>query len=605
MVIIVVELGLTAWLLGSLVVSTSVHPGASEPPAPPAGEIALPPCADGDPAQPPVVGSVAVAGSISVAEDVGRHGMTYLPATRTLAFGQAAASRIELVEYTLFGDRAGASALPVAGADGLATSPSLESPLVVLDATEGSLHIVGRAGASVAASEPVDLDGTGVDHASAIDVDQSANAVVIIDTDSDLILRVGFRQLSRDSQYAAELTGGCQERLPVLRDAGSVSLAIRATDGHLFLAADDGTSLHELNRDGQPIAVYDMTGIGLRSVRGLTFGPTADPADDPGADQLYLLDGLRQGGRIVALSFSAPPTSSPPADVAGAVVGRIDTGGLDPISSDPGGVAYDPIGRRVLVTDSDIDEIRPDDGNTVFAIDEDGTWHGLGSPGGITEVTDITVDAAANRWFLSDDHLRIVMQIQLGKDGVFNTLDDRISRFSTDAFGSGDPEGVAFGQNSIFIADGSDSEIYRVMPGPDGIFGGISTGSDDTVTHFDTGALGITDPEGIDYDQQRGTLYIQGRDEEEPILELGTDGSVVSRISLPADLLVSPGGIGLVPALDGSDGLSLLVADRGEDNADSATPIDGHLVEVRVDWLAGRSLTASPADPRPQPTKSP
>ena len=605
MVIVLIELGVTAWLLGSLAGSASRAPSASDPSAPPAEQIALPPCADGEPAQPPAAASVAVAGTINVAETVGAHGMTYLPANRTLAFGQPAASRVELVEYTLFGDRAGASALPVASADGLTTSPSRESPLVVLDAPGRSLQLVGRGRAAEATSNPVDLRGTGVGHASAVDLDPSVNEVVLIDSESDLILRFGFRQLSRGSQYVAELTGGCQLRLAVLREARSVSLAIRAADGHLFVAGEDGAALHELNREGHPLAVYDMTAVGLSTVRGMTFGPTADPADDPAAVQLYVLDGLKKGGRIVQLSFTTPPTPAPPTDVPGSVVARMDTAGLDPISSDPGGVAYDPIGERILVTDSDIDEIRPEDGNTVFSIGKDGTWLGLGSPGGVTEVTDIAVDAAGGRWFLSDDRLRIVVEIQLGQDGLFDTLDDRISRFSTEAFASTDPEGVAYGQNSIFIADGSSSEIYRLTPGPDGVFGGIDASSDDTVTHFDTAALGVSDPEGIAYDPQRGTLYLRGRDQKEPIVEVGTDGTLVSRIFLPEEMLISPGGIGLVPALDGSDSLSLLVADRGEDNAASATPIDGHLLEVRVDWLAGRSLTASPADPRPPPTESP
>jgi hypothetical protein len=125
------------------------------------------------------------------------------------------------------------------------------------------------------------------------------------------------------------------------------------------------------------------------------------------------------------------------------------------------------------------------------------------------------------------------------------------------------------------------------------------------IASFDTEALGIADPEGVDYDPGRGTLYVVSRKAHEAIVEVATDGTLVSRFAVPEGTLISPGGIALVPARDGSDSLSLLVADRGEDNSDSAAPIDGRLIELRLDALAARSVREFRAALRPNPTQSP
>jgi hypothetical protein len=600
------ELIVAGWLVASLVGSASRPASdASDLATPGVEPIALAACQVAEPANPPLVGSVYTAKTITMADAVRQNGLAYLPSNRTLAFGQAVGAQILLVQFTLFGDRAGSTALPVEQSDGITTDSNTVSPLVILDNGSGSLRFVTRDGREIAtASSPVDLRATGAAEASAIDLDPAADAVVLVSAEQDEILRFGFRQLPRGSQYVAELTGGCQIRLPVLREASDISMAIRPSDGNIFLAGGDGTVLHELNRDGHPIAIYDLAPLQLEAVHGLTFAPTADPTDAPGALDLYLLDSSGAGGRIVELAF-APAAAPSTIDATASVGSVVDTSTLDPISSDPGGVAFDPTGRQLLVTDSDIDEIRPEDGHALFAIAEDGTWTGLGSPGGLTEVTDVAVDAVGGRWFLTDDSKQVVLVIDLGDDGVYGTRDDRTSRFSTAEFGADDPEGIAFGQDSLFISSGSTSQVYRVSAGPDGVFSGQANGSDDMIASFDTEALGIADPEGVDYDPGRGTLYVVSRKAHEAIVEVATDGTLVSRFAVPEGTLNSPGGIALVPAMDGSDSLSLLVADRGEDNADSAAPIDGRLIELRLDALAARSVKEFRAALRPSPTQSP
>jgi hypothetical protein len=157
-----------------------------------------------------------------------------------------------------------------------------------------------------------------------------------------------------------------------------------------------------------------------------------------------------------------------------------------------------------------------------------------------------------------------------------------VRRFDTTAFGSGDPEGLAFGQRTIFISDGDGAEIYRLAPGPNGYFDGTAPGGDDTVTSFDTARHGVTDPESVAYDPERGTLFVMSRRQQEPIIEVTTAGELVTIIAVEGDL-VSPAGLTIAPSLDGSGARSLFVADRGEDNARSEHPNDGRIVEVQLE----------------------
>jgi hypothetical protein len=118
----------------------------------------------------------------------------------------------------------------------------------------------------------------------------------------------------------------------------------------------------------------------------------------------------------------------------------------------------------------------------------------------------------------------------------------------------------------------------------------VAPTGDDVVTSFDTAALGVTDPEGLAFDGDDGTLFVLSRNRREPILEVATDGTLLSAITVDREQLVSPGGIAMGPALDGSGQINLFVADRGDDNARSTVPNDGALLEIELERGSARLL---------------
>ncbi|MGH2383617.1 MAG: hypothetical protein ACRDGB_00995 [Candidatus Limnocylindria bacterium] len=575
-------LGYVGGLLGRGADRAQVEPSPRPTPAP---STAIAPCGQPPASQPAAPATLYEAGVIELEAGVAPAGLAYLPGARTLAVAQATDEDVRLVSSTLYGDSAGTLAIDVERADHLAAGAAATSPLVVLDKAQQSLRVLLRneSGAVDSVHGSIDLRGADVGDVAGMGVDPDGETVVLLDATRDRLLRIGLDGLAGGPVHISQLAGACDVQVPGVA-SGSTLLAVRPTDGHVFLATLTDTVLHELDRAGQAIGQVDLGDAGLASVTAMAFAPSADPNDAEDVLHLHFLESDPSNPRIRTLSFS-PPATTPAAvpELTGSIVTRISTAALNPPSSDPGGIAYDPARDRLIVTDSDIDELPDFAGHVVFALEANGTWVGLGQPRGAIEITDVAIDAGSDRWFFTDDSDATIIQVELGDDGQFGTRDDRISTISTTAFGNSDPEGVAFGQGSLFVTDGAATRVYRLTPGPDGEFNGVPPAGDDRVTSFDTAALGISDPEALAFDPNRGTLYVLSRDRREPIVEVATDGTLMTVIAIDRDELNSPGGLTLAPALDGSGRLSLFIADRGEDNARSDVPNDGMLLEVQVD----------------------
>jgi len=205
---------------------------------------------------------------------------------------------------------------------------------------------------------------------------------------------------------------------------------------------------------------------------------------------------------------------------------------------------------------------------------------------------DIDIDVAPDGHFwISDDGQQRVFDINLGPDGKFRTGDDSLRTISV-AFDS-DPEGLTLakisGETQLFLVDGKGKKIWRCRFGPNGVFNG---GGDDIITSFDVLSLGISDPEGIDYDANRGTLWVIDHSGK-TLNEVSISGALRQSFDLvglagaftPADVTIAPGS---------QSGTSLYIVDRGVDNNDDPNENDGKIYEIQLSAGNSSNLLGNP-----------
>jgi hypothetical protein len=206
----------------------------------------------------------------------------------------------------------------------------------------------------------------------------------------------------------------------------------------------------------------------------------------------------------------------------------------------------------------------------------------------------VAVNPVTGSIFISDDNADEVFEVHLGADNRYCTADDTLTSIDARAYGSQDPEGIAFGQGKLFISDGLGAELYTVSPGPNGIFDGRSpTGDDVLVNHFDTNALGIRDPEGVGFHPQRGTLFFVSRLERESMFEVTLAGAIVNVFNVGPLNAVVPSGLGIGPSSQTAGKMSAYIVDRMVDNDTNPNENDGRLYEV--------TLVSLPPLPQPGP----
>ena len=308
---------------------------------------------------------------------------------------------------------------------------------------------------------------------------------------------------------------------------------------------------------------------------------------------------------LVALPILASSAIQLPAARAGGrtaeLVRVIDTSSWSPPSPDPSGLAFRPSSGRLLVPDGEVDETSRFRGVNLF---EASTAGGLASTYDLTsfstEPTDVAVIPNNGRWLFVDDFKDRVFQVSLGADGAYGTADDsRTTLFRTGPFGSTDPEGLAFGAGSIFVSDGTDTEVYRVDKGPNGRYDAVPPDGDDVVKSFDTLSAGMRDPEDVDYDVANGHLYVVSR-RDKAIAEMTLTGGLVQLFDVSGTGLQGGAGVAIVPQTDPGT-TRLFVSDRGTDNDTDPGENDGKIFEYR---LVSSAANQAPTLTNPGPQTS-
>jgi DNA-binding beta-propeller fold protein YncE len=296
------------------------------------------------------------------------------------------------------------------------------------------------------------------------------------------------------------------------------------------------------------------------------------------------------GGEAVA----APLQSS--------LVNTIKTSQWSPASPDPSGITYDSLANRLLVVDGEVDEMSIFRGTNYYEATLGGD---LVRTANTTAFSHEPVGVAFNpagRIFITDDDQDRVFEVTLGGNGRFEAGDQRRS-YSATLFGSSDPEGAAYDPvgNRLFIADGAGTEIHAVNA-VDGVFGN----GNDRMSHFDTRALGISDPETVEFNPASGTLYLIGVSGDR-IVEVTTSGARVSEIDtsyVPIDRL---GGLAYAPSSRNAAQGSFYIADRKLDNDGNPRENDGTIYEVTAgsapppgDIPITAGVASQTADPGPE-----
>jgi hypothetical protein len=293
--------------------------------------------------------------------------------------------------------------------------------------------------------------------------------------------------------------------------------------------------------------------------------------------------------RLIYLCLCVPLVSalgvSPVRAATGKVIHVHRTSVWSTPSPDPMGITYDPRTHRLLIADSEVDEV-PSlwKGRNFFVVRRKGNLASSRTFKRFTvEPCDVTLAAGDRALYVVDDDLDRVFRDRAGKDGLFGTRDDVAATvLRTRRFGSFDPEGLAWVPRArmLIVTDGADAalnaRVYAIRQGKDHRFGT----SDDVVRHFGIHRYGYTDADGVAVTRFSHHLLIVS-DRQSFILETTMGGRLVRKIDISATGIKAASGITFAPGTDGSPS-RLYITDRGVDNNVNPHENDGRLFELKI-----------------------
>jgi hypothetical protein len=290
---------------------------------------------------------------------------------------------------------------------------------------------------------------------------------------------------------------------------------------------------------------------------------------------------------VLCLSVTAALLSAPPALAAhGAIVRVTLTSVWATPSPDPMGITYDARTKRLLISDSEVDEM-PGlwKGRNLFVVKRRGALVASRTLKKFTvEPEDLAIDSRHRALYITDDDLDRVFKDKAGKDGVFGTRDDVVKTvLHTHRFGSLDPEGLAWRggrKPMLIVTDSGDTgptsvpRVYKILRGKDKRFGT----RDDVITSFGTHKYGFTSSEDVAIKGKR--LFIVSN-RQHYILETDLSGRLIRKIDVSSAGIKAASGITFAPGTDGGKG-RIYITDSGVDNGVDPSENDGRLFELRI-----------------------
>lgn len=295
---------------------------------------------------------------------------------------------------------------------------------------------------------------------------------------------------------------------------------------------------------------------------------------------------MKQMKRAIGLVLSVPLVASllntQPAHADHAAVVRVTlTSVWATPSPDPMGITYDPRTRRLLISDSEVDEI-PSlwKGRDLFVVKRKGNLVSSRTFKKFTmEPEDLALDNRHRALYVTDDDLDRVFRDKPGKDGLFGTRDDVVvTVLRTHRFGSFDPEGLTWlpQKKMLIISDSTSHRIYKIRQGRDRRFGT----RDDLIRSFGIHRYGFTTAEDVVVTPFTHHLMIVSS-RQHFILETTMKGALVRKIDLTAVGIKAASGITFAPGTDGSR-RRLYITDSGVDNNVNPAENDGRVFELKI-----------------------
>jgi sugar lactone lactonase YvrE len=370
-------------------------------------------------------------------------------------------------------------------------------------------------------------------------------------------------------------------------------LAYDPKSGRLYALAPATGELLELAADGTLLAVRQFPDE-ARAARAIAFAPSTDTTDDPGIQHLFAAAPNDSGGTTLELALDQLVLAAAPT-VKATLLQTVLTSNFTPPSPDPSGIELLGPNGPLLISDGEVEEtvngITLYRGVNLWTVNLDGT---VASTADTTffsdEPTGVAVNPANGHLFFSDDTgTESVYEVTPGSDGKVS-VGDTVRQIKVANYGPIDCEGVAFGDGSLWIAAGSEAEVYRISPGPNDVFDG---GGDDVVSHFDTNAAGLTDAEGIAYDSDGGNVYVAGPAQDSLVAHFSPTGTLLRWIDISAASPKNPAGLAYGPGPAGSTSRRLYLVARGTDNNTDPNENDGKLFVFAVDPLGGGSTSST------------
>ena len=289
------------------------------------------------------------------------------------------------------------------------------------------------------------------------------------------------------------------------------------------------------------------------------------------------------GGATVVLT----PATAQAASLTATLVANHSTstgGWATKPAPDPAGITWDAARGRLVLSDSEVDEMPLYKGTNIYY----SSLKGAPAGGWTTEPwsyepTGISF-VRSNFALISDDDKDKIFLVTTNSSGTPTATPPG---FTTRPV-NGDAEDVDTDMTNnghILVIDGVNTDVYEYSPGPNGRFDGVKSSSnpkgDDTRVVYDVGRYGAKDPEGIKFYPAHNSILVLDSGSK-AVYELNRTGGLLNKISIAAASPKSAAGITLAPASNGSGKTNLYICDRGVDNNTNPSENDGRFYEMSV-----------------------